>query len=89
MNCPLEAKSSGRCGHPTTSESIKPAPRTSTHPIVGNLDLTFEAMELTADHGLLLLAYTAAPGSPSHDALQLLANWAATSEPAAEQSGER
>jgi hypothetical protein len=48
------------------------------HPVVGHLDLTFEAMELTADTGLTLLAYTAEPGSPSQDALNLLASWAAT-----------
>ena len=48
------------------------------HPIVGDLDLTFEAMDLTSDPGLQLLAFTAAPGSPSHDGLHLLATWAAT-----------
>ena len=48
------------------------------HPVVGDLDLTFEAMDLTSDRGLQLLAFSAAPGSPSHDGLQLLANWAAT-----------
>jgi len=40
------------------------------HPVVGDLDLTFEAMDLTSDRGLQLLAFSAAPGSPSHDALQ-------------------
>ena len=39
----------------------------------------FEAMALEADQGLTLSAYTAEPGSPSHDALRLLASWAATS----------
>ena len=48
------------------------------HPVVGDLDLTFEAMDLTSDRGLQLLAFSAAPGSPSHDGLQLLATWAAT-----------
>jgi hypothetical protein len=53
------------------------------HPAVGDLELTYEAMNLTADHGLLLLAYTAPPGTPSHDGLQLLASWAAsTGDPA-------
>jgi hypothetical protein len=50
------------------------------HPVVGDLDLTFEAMDLTSDRGLQLLAFFAAPGSPSHDGLQLLANWAATNQ---------
>lgn len=48
------------------------------HPVVGHLDLTFEAMELPADPGLTLLVYTAEPGSPTQDALNLLASWAAT-----------
>jgi transcriptional regulator with XRE-family HTH domain len=49
------------------------------HPIVGDLDLTFEAMELPGED-LTLIAYTAEPGSPTHDALNLLASWAATLE---------
>ncbi|MDP9696794.1 UNVERIFIED_ORG: transcriptional regulator with XRE-family HTH domain [Arthrobacter globiformis] len=48
------------------------------HPIVGDLDLTFEALEVATDKGLSILAYTAEPGSTSHDSLQLLAHWAAT-----------
>jgi transcriptional regulator with XRE-family HTH domain len=48
------------------------------HPTVGDLHLTYEAMELTADPGLTLITYTAEPGSPSQDALNLLASWAAT-----------
>ena len=54
------------------------------HPVVGDLDLSYESMELSSDRGLLLLAYTAEPGSASHDGLQLLANWAATSDQAAQ-----
>jgi transcriptional regulator with XRE-family HTH domain len=48
------------------------------HPVVGDLTLNFEAMDLTADTGLTLTAYTAEPGSPSAERLQLLASWAAT-----------
>jgi len=48
------------------------------HPVVGALDLTFEAMELVADPGLTLFVYTAEPGSKSEQALSLLASWAAT-----------
>jgi hypothetical protein len=47
------------------------------HPVVGDLALAFEALDLTAD-GLRITAYTAEPGTPSHDALNLLASWAAT-----------
>jgi hypothetical protein len=50
------------------------------HPVVGTLDLTFDAMDLPGDEsvGLTLTAYTAEPCSPSADALTLLASWAAT-----------
>jgi transcription regulator MmyB-like protein len=48
------------------------------HPVVGDLDLRFETMELPADPGLTLLLYTAEPASPTADALNLLASWAAT-----------
>ncbi len=48
------------------------------HPAVGTLDLMFEAMALEADEGLTLTAYTAEPGTPSHDGLRLLASWAVT-----------
>jgi transcriptional regulator with XRE-family HTH domain len=48
------------------------------HPVVGLLELSYEAMQLVTDEGLTLLAYTAEPGSPSAERLGLLASWAAT-----------
>jgi transcriptional regulator with XRE-family HTH domain len=48
------------------------------HPAVGELSLTFEAMELVADPGLTMFVYTADPGSKSEQALNLLASWTAT-----------
>ena len=48
------------------------------HPLVGDLQLAFEALEMSSDKGLSIIAYTAPPGSASHDGLQLLATWAAT-----------
>ncbi|MGA5894311.1 helix-turn-helix transcriptional regulator [Streptomyces venetus] len=51
------------------------------HPAVGVLTLDFDAMELSALPGVTLTAYSAAPGTPDHDALRLLAAWAATEEP--------
>jgi hypothetical protein len=48
------------------------------HPVVGDLDLSFESLPLPADPGQSLLTYTAEPGSPTQDALRLLASWAAT-----------
>ena len=52
------------------------------HPVVGPLDLNFEAMEFPAHPGLTLLAYTAAAGTPTADSLKMLASWAATAEQA-------
>jgi hypothetical protein len=52
------------------------------HPVVGDLTLTFEMMELRADNGLTILTYTAEPGSKSEEALNLLASWTATLDPA-------
>jgi len=48
------------------------------HPIVGDLDLPFETFPLAADAHLSMATYTAEPGSPSQDALNLLASWTAT-----------
>ncbi|MFJ4225649.1 helix-turn-helix transcriptional regulator [Microbacterium sp. NPDC089695] len=50
------------------------------HPVVGDLELTYEAFELPADPGLTLSTYTAEPGTSSADALALLASLAATDE---------
>jgi transcriptional regulator with XRE-family HTH domain len=50
------------------------------HPVVGDLDLDFEGMELPSHPGLTMLVYTAAAGSPTADALALLASWAVTAE---------
>ncbi|WP_194396369.1 hypothetical protein [Microbacterium atlanticum] len=50
------------------------------HPVVGDVELTYEAFELPADPGLTLSTYTAEPGSPSADALRMLAIWAAIDE---------
>src|SRR3989449_7467572 len=50
------------------------------HPIVGELHLLFEAMELSADIGLSLYVYSPEPGTPSDDAVRLLASWAAANK---------
>ncbi|HEY3437713.1 MAG TPA: helix-turn-helix transcriptional regulator [Actinotalea sp.] len=46
------------------------------HPVVGDLHLSFDVMELPADGDLTLIAFTAEPASPDEDALRLLAGWA-------------
>ncbi|WP_328475487.1 helix-turn-helix transcriptional regulator [Actinoplanes sp. NBC_00393] len=46
------------------------------HHIVGGLTLAYESMDLRADPGLTMTVYAAEPGSPTEDALRLLASWA-------------
>jgi transcriptional regulator with XRE-family HTH domain len=55
------------------------------HPIVGELVLAYEELAITAEPGLVLLVYTAEPGSPSAERLRLLASWARTEQLHAEQ----
>ncbi|WSQ06627.1 helix-turn-helix transcriptional regulator [Streptomyces sp. NBC_01231] len=50
------------------------------HPVVGDLDLPFETFPVGGDPSQVLLTYTAEPDSPSQDALNLLASWAAVNE---------
>jgi transcriptional regulator with XRE-family HTH domain len=52
------------------------------HPVVGELHLSYEVMELPADPGLSLIVFSAEAGSPDDDALKLLASWSATHDPA-------
>ena len=48
------------------------------HPVVGDLDLPFESLPLEAGASTNLITYLPEPGVPSHDALALLASWAAS-----------
>jgi len=45
------------------------------HPLVGELNLPYEAMDLSADAGLRLNVYAPEPGSPEQEALNLMASW--------------
>jgi transcriptional regulator with XRE-family HTH domain len=47
------------------------------HPVVGELDLSYESMELSADD-LSIAIFTAEPGSATQQALDLLASWTST-----------
>jgi transcriptional regulator with XRE-family HTH domain len=53
--------------------------RTSTkklhHSVVGELEVTGEALELPGDPGLRIVTYTVEPASPSEHALAFLASW--------------
>ncbi len=48
------------------------------HPLVGDLTLDYDVLELPADPGLSIVAYTAEAGSPARHALDLLASWSST-----------
>ena len=48
------------------------------HPVVGELQLSYNRLDLAADPGLTIFTYTAEPGSRSEEALKLLGSWAAT-----------
>jgi transcriptional regulator with XRE-family HTH domain len=50
------------------------------HPVVGELGLSYNRIELPADPGLAIIVYTAEPGSKSAEAFSLLGSWAATEE---------
>ena len=52
------------------------------HSLVGDLTLSYEALQLTADIGLTLIVYTAEPDSVSQEALDRLANWPAARDKA-------
>lgn len=53
------------------------ARKTLHNRIIGDVELTGNALELPSDN-LVLIAYTAEPGSPAEDQLRLLATWTAT-----------
>lgn len=59
------------------------------HPVVGDLDLEYEALELAADPGLKLSVFTAPAGSTSADALRLLGAWAADAVADTESGAQR
>jgi len=48
------------------------------HPLVGDLTLAFESLQVSADAGQTLLVYSAEPGTASREALNLLASWTTT-----------
>ena len=50
------------------------------HPVVGDLTLDFETLDLPGDPGQKVLMYSAEPASPSQERLDLLDSWASTPE---------
>jgi hypothetical protein len=58
------------------------------HPAIGELDLAFEMLELPGGDALAILTYSAEPGTPSGDGLQLLAALAATPQSATTEANK-
>ena len=60
------------------------------HPVVGDLDLPFESLPIEAGSSISLITYLPEPGSPTQDALALLASWAASdTEPRTTEAHDR
>jgi transcriptional regulator with XRE-family HTH domain len=60
----------------------KPGTKTFRHPIIGEVTLPFENLTIDATGDQVLTVFTPQPGTPEHDAIQLLASWNATHSPA-------
>lgn len=52
--------------------------KTFRHPVVGEMTLAYEGLNMEAEPGLTWTIYTAEPGSDAAERMQLLASWAAT-----------
>lgn len=52
--------------------------KTFRHPIVGEMTLAYEGMDMEAEPGLSITIYAAEPRSDSAERMQLLASWAAS-----------
>ncbi|MFE1195647.1 helix-turn-helix transcriptional regulator [Streptomyces olivaceoviridis] len=58
------------------------------HPVVGAMDLAYDDFALPGDPDVSITTYTADPGTPSADALTLLATWADTRKQPRTANGE-
>ena len=81
------AMPSAPTGPLTTSASTPRPSSTSTTPWWASSSLSFNRLDIAADHGLTLFTYAAEPGSRSAEALALLGSWAATSDQAESAAG--
>ena len=59
------------------------------HPVVGDLELSYEVLELPADEDMTISVYSAEPHSRDQEALDLLASWTATPDQVDEPSTDR
>ncbi|KSU64201.1 helix-turn-helix domain-containing protein [Arthrobacter sp. NIO-1057] len=60
--------------------------KTFHHPIVGEVTLAFEGMDMESEHGYTLTIYAPEPGSASAERIQLLASWIASEQSAPTRS---
>jgi transcriptional regulator with XRE-family HTH domain len=60
----------------------KPGVKVFRHPAIGEVALPFENLSVDATGDHTLTVFTPQPGSPEHDAIQLLASWSATNSSA-------
>ena len=61
------AMSFGSAGRPTTSFVHRSGTKRVHHPLVGDMTLAYEGLDLPADPGLVLVTYSTEPGSPSEE----------------------
>lgn len=54
------------------------------HPVIGEVTLPYENLTIDTSGDQVLTVYTPQPGTPEHDAIQLLASWNAVSPDAAQ-----
>ncbi|WP_037229904.1 helix-turn-helix domain-containing protein [Rhodococcus wratislaviensis] len=59
------------------------------HPAVGDLEFSYEAMDLPANPEWFMFAYTAEPGSPTEERLKLLGSLAATGQTTSDARAHR
>ena len=80
VSSPRKARSSAASGPAHNVRLHTKGVKRFHHPIVGELELSFNRLEVAADPGLIVVAYTAEPGSRSAETFALLASWAATDD---------
>jgi transcriptional regulator with XRE-family HTH domain len=59
------------------------------HPAVGDLEFSYQAMDLPANPEWFMFAYTAEPGSPTEERLKLLGSLAVTGQMTSDTGGRR
>ncbi|MFB6888576.1 helix-turn-helix domain-containing protein [Kitasatospora sp. NPDC056327] len=61
--------------------------KTLRHPVVGDLTLDWDTLATTTDPDQQLVVWSAEPGTPSHDALRILASWTDAAVPSRPAGG--